>query len=85
VWCLFCSRGVVTDDRAPHVAHHNVVVLRTPDPATMDELLSRTDVRGLVWKRLDETRALVDVERLALVRKRLTEQGRAPRFETELA
>ncbi len=51
----------------------------------MDELLSRSDVRGLVWKRLDETRALVDVERLALVRKRLTEQGRAPRFETELA
>lgn len=74
------TRCTVSEPRATHVAHHHVVVLTTPDAATLDALLERPDVRGLVWKRLDETRALVDAERMALVRKRLTEQGKAPRF-----
>lgn len=63
-----------------HVAHHNLAVLSTEDAATLDELLSRSEVRALIWKRLDERHALVDTERIQLLIRRLKAIGHAPRF-----
>jgi hypothetical protein len=67
-----------------HVAHHNLAVLSTEDAATMDALLSHTDVRSLVWKRLDATHALVDTERIQLLIRRLKDIGHSPRFSETL-
>ncbi len=46
----------------------------------MDELLSRSEIRALVWKRLDDRHALVDTERLQLLIRRLKAVGHTPRF-----
>lgn len=50
----------------------------------MDELLSRSEVRSLVWKRLDERHALVDTERIQLLIRRLKAIGHVPRFSETL-
>lgn len=67
-----------------HVAHHNLAVLSTEDATTLDELLSRSEIRSLVWKRLDETHALVDTERIQLLIRRLKAVGHVPRFSESL-
>lgn len=67
-----------------HVAHHNLAVLTTEDASTMDALLSRSEVRALVWRRLDETHALVDTERIQLLIRRLKSVGHSPRFSDTL-
>lgn len=67
-----------------HVAHHNLAVLSTEDATTMDSLLSRSEVRSLVWKRLDSTHALVDTERIQLLIRRLKQAGHSPRFSETL-
>ena len=66
-----------------HVAHHNLAVLTTDDGPTLDALLSRSEVRALIWKRL-ETHALVDTERIQLLIKRLKKIGHSPRFADAL-
>ena len=67
-----------------HVAHHNVAVLTTEDATTMDALLSRSEIRALVWRRLDKTHALVDTERIQLLIRRLKAVGHSPRFSETL-
>lgn len=67
-----------------HVAHHNVAVLTTTDKTTMDEIVGRAELRSLVWKRLDDTRALVDTGRIQLLIRRMREAGHAPRFSETL-
>ena len=69
-------------DELAHVSHHNLTVLTTDDATTMEALLARPDVRALVWKRLDATRALVDTERLSVLVKRLKDLGYPPRFSS---
>ena len=67
-----------------HVAHHNVAVLTTVDKITMDEVAGRAELRSLVWKRLDDTHALVDTARIQLLIRRMREAGHAPRFSETL-
>jgi hypothetical protein len=64
-----------------HVAHHNLAIIVAADDATMDEVLQIPELRALIWRRLDETRALVDPERIASLRKRLTERKLANQFK----
>ncbi len=64
-----------------HVAHHNLAILVAADDATMDEVLQIPELRALVWRRLDDTRALVDPERLATLRKRLSDRKLVNQFQ----
>jgi hypothetical protein len=72
----------VTDESAGHVAHHNVTILTTEDAATLEALLVRPEIRSLVWKRLDKTRALVDTARVQTLARRLRDLGHSPRFSS---
>ena len=63
-----------------HVAHHNVAILTTEDATIMEGLLSRSEIRALVWKRLGATHALVDTERIQVLIRRLKAIGHSPRF-----
>lgn len=64
-----------------HVAHHNLAILVAADDATMDEVLQIPELRALIWRRLDDTRALVDPERLATLRKRLSDRKLVNQFQ----
>jgi len=70
----------VTEESESHVAHHNLAVLSTEDATIMDALLSRSEIRALVWHRLDGNHALVDTERIQLLIRRLKAIGHVPRF-----
>ena len=76
--------GYVSNDGAGHVAHHNLTVMTTDDAATMEAFLARPDVRALVWKRLDDTHALVDTEQVSVLVGRLKQLGYSPRFSSTL-
>ena len=67
-------------EEASHVAHHNLTLLTTDDKASMEAFLMEPRIRALVWKRLDDTHALVDSERVQLLARRLKRLGYSPRF-----
>ncbi len=58
------------EEREP-IAHHNVVVLSTGNADEMDALISMPSLRGLIWRRLDDTYALVDPTAINLIHERL--------------
>ena len=62
------------------VAHHNVTLMTTDDKVSMDAVLADPVVRSIVWKRLDDTHALVDTERTPELVQLLANTGYAPRF-----
>lgn len=66
----------------PAVAHHGVALLRVRDASVMDALLAKAEVRALVWCRLDGHRALVDPERLGVLRRLLRQEGLGVRGQT---
>ena len=72
----------MTDETAGHVAHHNVTVLTAEDATTLEVFLSRPEIRSLIWKRLDDTRALVDTARVHILARRLRDLGHSPRFSS---
>jgi hypothetical protein len=74
----------LADEHTGYVAHHNVAVLTTEDKTMLDAMLSRPEIRGLVWKRLDDVHALVDTERLQQLIQRLRALGHSPRFSERL-
>lgn len=57
------------------IAHHNVVVLTTRGEAEMDTIVASPELRGLIWRRLDETHALVDPTAVMLIYERLESVG----------
>jgi hypothetical protein len=74
----------MSDEQPSSVAHHNVTVLTTRDARTMDAILGYAEIRALVWRRLDGTRAIVDSDRVRPLMRRLKEIGHAPRFSQHL-
>ena len=72
----------MTDRTPTHIKHHNVAVLTVPDKETLDELVAQANVRSLIWKRLDDTRALVDSGRVELLRRRLSTMGHPARISS---
>jgi hypothetical protein len=74
----------VSDENPGHVAHHNVAVMTTEDKTMLDAMLSRPEIRPLVWKRLDDTHALVDTEHRQQLLARLRGLGYTPRFSERL-
>lgn len=77
-------RETLSGKERNHVAHHNVAVLTTVDKITLDEILGKAELRSLIWKRLDDTHALVDSERIQLLIRRMKTAGHAPRFSETL-
>lgn len=57
------------------IAHHNVVVLTTRGVAEMDTIVASPALRGLIWRRLDSTHALVDPTAVMLIFERLESVG----------
>lgn len=57
------------------IAHQNVVVLTTENAAGMDTLVDNPEFRGLIWRRLDATHALVDPTATMTMFERLEEAG----------
>lgn len=57
------------------IAHHNVAVLQTRDRAEMDTIVGTPALRGLVWRRLDDTHALVDPTAVLTLYERLEVVG----------
>lgn len=57
------------------IAHQNVVVLMTQDGAGMDTLVDNPEFRGLIWRRLDATHALVDPTATMTMFERLEAAG----------
>lgn len=49
-----------SDDGHEPIAHTNVVLFRARSHAELDRIVAREELRGLVWRRLDATRALID-------------------------
>ena len=62
------------------IAHHNLTLMTTDDDVSMERFLSEPGIRGLIWKRLDKTRALVDTDRLSYLIARLKKLGYSPLF-----
>jgi hypothetical protein len=73
------------ETRPGPVAHYNVTLLMLNDRATLDALMVNPEIRSLIWTRLDETRALVDPDRLRLLRDRLRKLGITPRLSSPLS
>ena len=65
---------------ASTIAHHNLTLMTTDDRVNMERFLNEPGIRGLIWKRLDDTHALVDTERAAVLIERLKKLGFSPRF-----
>lgn len=57
------------------IAHHNVAVLQTRDRAEMDTIVGTPALRGLIWRRLDDTHALVDPTAVLALNERLVAIG----------
>jgi hypothetical protein len=57
------------------ISHFHVALLDLEDAGRMDAVLARPELRGLIWKRLDATRALVDPGRVHTLQARLTAAG----------
>lgn len=74
----------MTDEAPGHVAHHNVAVLTTDEKTILDAMLARPEIRGLVWKRLDDRHALVDTEHIQQLIERLRAIGHSARFSERL-
>ena len=72
----------MTEQASGHVAHYNVTVLKVGDAATLNALLANPETRALIWTRLDETRALVDSDRVRLLLKRMRSHGLSPRLSS---
>lgn len=49
--------------------HQNLVLVRAPDKARLDELLARSDVRNRLVRRLDERTMLISRAGLVALRK----------------
>lgn len=62
------------NDKEP-IAHQNVVVITTEDAAEMDVLVDDPQFRGLIWRRLDATHALVDPTAALTMFERLNAAG----------
>lgn len=60
---------------ADPISHFHVVLLEVDRAETLDGLLQRRELRGLIWTRLDGTRALVDPARLQTLQQRLRAAG----------
>ena len=73
-----------TGETPPIIAHHNVALLRTREPGGVDAILADPEIRGIVWMRLDDRRALVDPERIGRLRRRLLKLGLHPYFSERL-
>lgn len=63
-----------SEGREP-IAHHNVVVLTTRGAAEMDTIVASAELRGLVWRRLDATHALIDPTAVMTIFERLESVG----------
>lgn len=74
----------MAEELAGYVAHHNVAVLTADDKTMLDAMLSRPEIRSLVWKRLDDVHALVDTEHMQQLIQRLRALGHSPRFAERL-
>lgn len=68
------SEENAAEEREP-IAHQNVVVLTTHDAAEMDVLVENPAFRGLIWRRLDATHALVDPTAIMTIFERLEAAG----------
>lgn len=73
-----------TDEKPGHVAHYNVTLLSLNDKGALDALMHNPETRALIWTRLDDHRALVDPDRVRLLRERLRKFGLAPRLSSPL-
>lgn len=48
------------DDGHEPIAHTNVLLFRARSSDELDRIVQKEELRGLIWRRLDATRALVD-------------------------
>ena len=64
-----------TSETAGPVAHNNVALFTVRSSSVMDRLLSEPGLRGLIWHRLDATRAIVDPTSVGLLHERLRSLG----------
>lgn len=68
------SEGTQEQVTSP-IAHRNVALLRAQSAEDMDTVMGSDRVRGLIWKRLDETTAVVDPTMVRTLLRRLDEMG----------
>lgn len=68
------SAETTAEEKEP-ISHQNVVVLTTKNGAQMDTLVDDPEFRGLIWRRLDATHALVDPTATKTMFERLEAAG----------
>lgn len=64
-----------TAGTAGPVAHTNVALFTARSADELDKIVAQPDLRGLIWHRLDETRALVDPTSVRLFYERMVSLG----------
>ncbi len=74
----------MSDSDAGYVAHHNVAVISAQDKKTLDAIYKAAGTRALIWKRLDDTHAIVDPTRVSTLVRRLEDGGFSPDFSFDI-